>query len=117
MSRKFISIFSFYLFLAGCEPFFPDEIDSTILLDVPIEELSIPQKSTFVAGDEAFGEVFTKNSGLGPIFNMSSCSSCHTGDGKGHPSTNLTRFGKEEVDGQFNYMKAVSYTHLRAHET
>ena len=105
MSRKFISIFSFYLFLAGCEPFFPDEIDSTFLLDGPIEELSIPQKSTFVAGDEAFGEVFTKNSGLGPIFNMSSCSSCHTGDGKGHPSTNLTRFGKEEVDGQFNYMK------------
>tara|TARA_B100000029_G_scaffold189877_1_gene187735 strand:- start:12637 stop:13857 length:1221 start_codon:yes stop_codon:yes gene_type:complete len=104
MIQKFALVFSSLFFLICCEPFFPDEIDPVFLLDGHVEGLSIFQKSTFVAGDEAFGEVFTKNSGLGPIFNMSSCISCHAGDGKGHPSTNLTRFGKDE-DGQFNYMK------------
>jgi CxxC motif-containing protein (DUF1111 family) len=34
----------------------------------------------------------------------SSCESCHVGDGKGHPSFNLTRFGRME-GGVFNSMR------------
>ena len=41
-------------------------------------------------GDEAFDVTFVAapslpNSGLGPLFNNSSCSACHVGDGRGSP--------------------------------
>lgn len=104
MSYNSLAVFPFLFLIIGCEPFFPEEIDADLLLDGPIEGLSLSQKATFVAGDEGFGEVFTKQSGLGPVFNMPSCSSCHAGDGKGHPATNLTRFGQETGNGLFDYM-------------
>ena len=94
------------LLFCSCEPFFPGETDVDFILDGPIEELTLPQKATFAAGDEAFAEVFTKDSGLGPVFNMPSCISCHAGDGKGHPATNLTRFGRDLDGGHFDYMES-----------
>ena len=103
--RYFSTLLSLFL-LVACEPFFPEETDGDLLLDGPIEELSLAQKATFAAGDEAFGEVFTKESGLGPVFNMPSCASCHAGDGKGHPATNLTRFGRDTGGGHFDYMES-----------
>jgi CxxC motif-containing protein (DUF1111 family) len=36
---------------------------------------------------------------LGPIFVASSCAGCHAGDGKGHLSTQLTRFGQRDSSG------------------
>lgn len=90
--------------LSGCDKFFPEETDADLLLDGPIEELTLSQKATFAAGDEAFGDVFSAETGLGPVFNMPSCTSCHAGDGKGHPATNLTRFGMATGDGMFDYM-------------
>jgi hypothetical protein len=50
----------------------------------------------------AFTRVFTPVTGLGPLFVSNSCISCHAGDGKGHPSTSLVRFGqKDETGNQF----------------
>jgi CxxC motif-containing protein (DUF1111 family) len=42
------------------------------------------------AGDDAFGREFVaqrgmENSGLGPLFNNTSCEACHVGDGRGRP--------------------------------
>jgi CxxC motif-containing protein (DUF1111 family) len=53
----------------------------------------------FLRGDVAFNEVFTKETGLGPLFVSTSCASCHAGDGKGHPFTTLTRFGQSDASG------------------
>ncbi len=50
--------------------------------------------STFAAGDENFERVFTVEEGLGPLFNEPSCGTCHPGDGRGTPSTALTRFSR-----------------------
>jgi CxxC motif-containing protein (DUF1111 family) len=80
--------------LAGCDallgPLPPDDE----ILDGPIDGLSTAQLRTFLSGDAAFGDLFTGARGLGPVFNSTSCESCHTGDGKGHPGNNLTRFGR-----------------------
>ncbi|WP_300569744.1 di-heme oxidoredictase family protein, partial [Flavobacterium sp.] len=53
----------------------------------------------FLKGDEAFNEVFTRETGLGSTFVSTSCISCHAGDGKGHPFTTLVRFGQADENG------------------
>ncbi len=54
----------------------------------------------FLKGDKAFNnEIFSAQTGLGPIFVATSCVSCHAGDGKGHPFTTLTRFGQSDETG------------------
>ena len=58
------------------------------------------QNAIFLRGDIAFNdEVFTTQTGLGPLFVATSCGSCHAGDGKGHPFTTLTRFGQSDTLG------------------
>lgn len=83
------------LMVVACRKMAPPEPEENELLDGPMEGLSKEQRRIFVEGDEAFGEVFGKEEGLGPIFVSNSCASCHPGDGKGHPSTTLTRFNAE----------------------
>jgi len=70
------------------------------VLDGQLEGLTFQENIQFLGGDEAFAEVFTSNTGLGPLFVANSCFSCHAGDGKGHPFTTLTRFG--QIDGTGN---------------
>jgi CxxC motif-containing protein (DUF1111 family) len=48
-------------------------------------------------GDEAFDQEFVAapgnaNSGLGPVFDNTSCSACHFGDGRGRPPVGAERF-------------------------
>lgn len=70
------------------------------LLDGPIEGLTGEQNAIFLRGDIAFNdEIFTKETGLGPLFVATSCGTCHAGDGKGHPFTMLTRFGQTDSTG------------------
>lgn len=99
-------LFSGLLFLAGCGVFFPEAPDNKDIFDGPIEGLTKGQLRRFLAGDDAFSEQHTKAQGLGPIFVEASCNRCHTDDGKGHPSTNLTRFGIGDPKNSslFNYL-------------
>jgi CxxC motif-containing protein (DUF1111 family) len=70
------------------------------VLDGPVEGLSYEQHLRFLAGDAAFNqEIFTSQTGIGPLFVATSCGSCHAGDGKGHPFTTLTRFGQVDSTG------------------
>lgn len=94
------------IFIAGCEHFEPAPPNDEDLLDGPVEGLTASENLRFVRGDIAFNdEVFTPETGLGPLFVANSCGSCHPGDGKGHPFTTLTRFG--QTDGTGN-----QYLHL-----
>jgi CxxC motif-containing protein (DUF1111 family) len=90
----------------SCENFEPAAPLDNELLDGPVEGLSESENIRFLRGDVAFNdEVFTVETGLGPLFVANSCRGCHPGDGKGHPFTTLTRFG--QYDGTGN-----QYTHL-----
>lgn len=67
------------------------------ILDGPVEGLTSEQNIRFLNGDRAFNdEVFTPQTGLGPLFVATSCGACHAGDGKGHPFSALVRFGQTD---------------------
>jgi CxxC motif-containing protein (DUF1111 family) len=93
------------IFLA-CENFEPAVPENDSLLDGPVDGLTEAQNAQFLRGDIAFNdEVFTAETGLGPLFVANSCGSCHPGDGKGHPFTTLTRFGQNDDTGnQFSHL-------------
>lgn len=106
MTRKLLFIPSIVAFMAtciiciSCEKFLPPAPLDEDLLDGPVEGLSTEQQAIFLDGDIAFNDdVFTASNGLGPMFVATSCGSCHAGDGKGHLSTTLTRFGQTDSTG------------------
>lgn len=88
------------LLMLSCEEFQPNAPAEHDILDGPIEGLTETENLRFLRGDVAFNdEVFTSQTGLGPLFIATSCGSCHPGDGKGHPFTTLTRFGQPDENG------------------
>jgi CxxC motif-containing protein (DUF1111 family) len=91
-----ITAFAALLFftIAACSKLMPGKPEEEQFLAGPIEGLTQKQLANHIEGDNQFGKIFGTADGLGPIFVANSCESCHAGDGKGHPSTTLTRFGK-----------------------
>jgi CxxC motif-containing protein (DUF1111 family) len=84
----------------GCQRLLPKVPADDSILDGPVEGLTNEQNAIFLRGDIAFNDdVFTAETGLGPLFVATSCGSCHAGDGKGHPFTTLTRFGQIDTFG------------------
>lgn len=95
-----VSLLIASMFTAGCDYLDPKPINTEATLDGPIEGLNARELSRHTAGDAHFNdEIFTTETGLGPLFVANSCGSCHAGDGKGHPSTVLTRFGQSDTLG------------------
>ncbi|MFV7236409.1 di-heme oxidoredictase family protein [Flavobacterium sp. ZB4R12] len=93
-----IPILLILLFISCDENYTEIPADDEVL-DGTVEGLSHEELARFLKGDAAFNEVFTRETGLGPTFVSTSCISCHAGDGKGHPSTTLTRFGQIDETG------------------
>lgn len=84
----------------SCNKLMPAAPDEDSILDGPIEGLSSAELVQFLRGDVAFNdEIFTPETGLGPVFVATSCGTCHAGDGKGHPFTTLIRFGQTDSTG------------------
>ena len=99
MAKAYLSVIGFIIcgmvLLTSCEKITPPLPADDELLDGSVEGLDHTQNRQFLLGDVAFNdEVFTHETGLGPVFVATSCGSCHAGDGKGHPFTTLTRFGQ-----------------------
>jgi CxxC motif-containing protein (DUF1111 family) len=93
-------IISLIVAIVACEKIIPKAPADDQILDGPVEGLTPEQNAIFLRGDVAFNdEVFTAQSGLGPLFVATSCGTCHAGDGKGHPFTMLTRFGQTDSTG------------------
>lgn len=96
----FLMLATFISLLAACDKILPKAPADDELLDGPIAGLSNSQSLQHLRGDEAFnGEIFTSETGLGPLFVATSCGGCHAGDGKGHIFTTLTRFGQTDSTG------------------
>ncbi|HXI01164.1 MAG TPA: di-heme oxidoredictase family protein [Sphingobacteriaceae bacterium] len=94
-------LISVFTLIVSCEKLLPPAPADDELLDGPVEGLTTAQSAQFLAGDVAFNdEIFTRETGLGPIFVATSCGSCHAGDGKGHPFSTLTRFGINDSLGK-----------------
>ncbi len=99
MFRGYHAVF-ITLFAVACSKLEPAAPAEDSLLDGPVEGLSNEEHLRFLRGDVAFNdEVFHADNGLGPVFVATRCGSCHAGDGPGHPSTTLTRFGQSDANG------------------
>ena len=68
------------------------------VFDAPVPGLTDAEMAAFARGDAEFSRRFAPNSGLGPIFNNSSCFSCHSGDGRGRLDNSLQRIGSADDD-------------------
>ena len=101
MKNKYLIIIKclLALIIISCEKVIPEGPQEEDVLDGQLEGLTYQENIQFLSGDEAFAEVFTSSTGLGPLFVANSCISCHAGDGKGHPFTTLTRFGQIDNTG------------------
>lgn len=98
MKRKLLILSLLVVAIVSCKKLLPQPAAEEDLLDGPVEGLSYEQNARFLRGDRAFNdEVFTPETGLGPLFVSTSCGSCHAGDGKGHPFSTLTRFGQSDT--------------------
>lgn len=86
----------------ACGPFAPDLPEDNEILDGPIDGLTRTQMRLFITGDEEFSRNFSFSEGVGPIFNATSCTSCHPGDGRGHPEFGFQRFGRQSAGGGFD---------------
>lgn len=89
--------------IPACEKMMPPAPKGEDVLAGSIPGLTPQQEREHLIGDAAFGKIFTPEEGLGPIFVQTSCSNCHVGNGKGHPSTMVNRFAKVE-NGQVDYL-------------
>jgi CxxC motif-containing protein (DUF1111 family) len=66
----------------------------------PVEGLGPVDEARFRAGRDEFGRTLVGDDGLGPIFNDSSCSTCHARPRPGGAgSKKVTRFGKAAIGG------------------
>jgi len=116
MKKKLLvlaALIGLMLIYISCSKVLPGAPEDDEILDGPIDGLSSEQKKMFLQGDIAFNdEVFTKETGLGPIFVATSCGTCHAGDGKGHPFSSLTRFGQSDTLGnQFLHLGGPQLQH------
>jgi hypothetical protein len=96
MKPKYYSfvVFTVLFQIYSCKKLLPPVPSSEEILAEPIDGLTQEQLFLFSLGDKQFAHVFSREEGLGPVFSHFSCEGCHVGDGKGHPSNNLIRFGK-----------------------
>lgn len=99
--NKSVGVLLGVFWVAGCTAILTGPVEEGEAFDQPLPGLTRSQELAFARGDEAFEKVFSIKEGLGPLFNQASCESCHSGDGKGHPRTNLIRFGRN-IGGSFD---------------
>lgn len=82
-----------------CEKIMPSGPDAEQLMSAPVEGLTYAQSRKFLDGSAEFDEVYTDQTGLGPIFVSNACAGCHAADNRGHQFTMLTRFGQPDTFG------------------
>ena len=68
----------------------------------PIANLSDVLLERFNLGKDAFETDISIEAGLGPIFNQTSCASCHNNPVGGAGNQTVTRFGQIDKKGDFN---------------
>jgi CxxC motif-containing protein (DUF1111 family) len=85
-------LLSFIVAFIACRKMIPPAPKDEEILAGTIPGLTPNQEHEHLVGDGNFGRVFAKEDGLGPIYVQTSCANCHVGNGKGHPSTTITRF-------------------------
>ena len=80
----------------------------------PLLGLDTDQATRFVLGKIEFQRNLSVGEGLGPIFNQTSCASCHNNPVGGHGNQTVTRFGHIGKKGGFDPLDALGGSLLQA---
>ena len=81
----------------------------------PLPGLAQADQDRFAAGKDDFEEEETPESGLGPVFNETSCARCHTDPAVGGGSALVeTRFGARTAGGTFDPLKQFGGSLIQA---
>ena len=80
----------------------------------PLTDLTENQLTRFLAGLEAYQLNLTPATGLGPVFNQTSCASCHNNPVGGPGSQFVTRFGRLGDKGGFDPLDSLGGTLLQS---
>ena len=80
----------------------------------PIANLSDVLLERFNLGKVAFETDISLDAGLGPIFNQTSCASCHNNPVGGAGNQTVTRFGQIDKKGGFNPLELLGGSLLQA---
>lgn len=83
-------------------------------MGAPLAGLNAQQLQRFQAGRDDFTHVFVAGEGLGPIFNQSSCGSCHNNPVGGPGGQSVTRFGFTDGKGIFDPLASLGGSLLQA---
>lgn len=86
------------LLLVACKDVLTEAPSNADVFDSPLPGLTDTEAAVFARGDAEFSRRFSPASGLGPIFNNTSCFSCHSGDGRGRLENSLQRIGSADDD-------------------
>ena len=84
--------------LFACKDILTETPSPADVFDAPVEGLNQAELAAFARGDAEFSRRFAPNTGLGTIFNNTSCFSCHSGDGRGRLENSLQRIGSSSDD-------------------
>ena len=107
---KYLLIISALIY--SCSHLVPQGPAEELLMNAPLPGLSNSQLLLFQEGAAEFDEVYTQETGLGPIYVSNSCASCHKDDNRGHPFTMLVRFGQHDTSGnQFLHLGGPQLQH------
>lgn len=82
-------------------------------MGAPLNGLTPSQLQRFHAGRNDFTRVIPVSEGLGPIFNQTSCASCHNNPVGGPGSIKVFRFGYDDGKGNFDPLTALGGTLLQ----
>lgn len=87
----------------ACKDILTESPSPADVFDSPVDGLTDAELAVFAKGDAEFSRRFAPNTGLGPIFNNTSCFSCHSGDGRGRLENSLQRIGSS-ADGFLGHL-------------
>jgi CxxC motif-containing protein (DUF1111 family) len=80
----------------------------------PLLGLTSQQLESFLLGRDAFERNISVEEGLGPVFNQTSCASCHNNPVGGAGAQQVTRFGRLDKKGGFDPLASFGGSLLNA---
>ncbi|MCG8408077.1 MAG: hypothetical protein MI923_22995 [Phycisphaerales bacterium] len=108
-------VIPFLIVIVCAVPAFAGSVALQPRMGEPLDGLTAGELARFVDGKAAFQNVFSPETGLGPVYNKESCANCHNRPVGGSGSQVVIRFGLlDEKGGGFNPLDSMGGSLLQS---